>query len=98
MEDAAGKQTIDTIEAIGNVEIKTPTETLTGNKGVYRSRTNIAKIQGDVRIARGPNVLEGTHGEVNLNTNVSKIFGDKQGTERVRGVFYPESKDKETAE
>lgn len=93
VEDAAGKQKIDRIEAIGNVEIKTPTEVLTGNKGTYRSQTNIAKIIGDVRIARGPNILEGTHGEVNLNTNVSKIFGGKQGTERVRGVFYPDSQD-----
>lgn len=87
---------IDTLHANGNVVIVTPTETLTGDNGIYYSATNKAEIKGNVKIVRGPNELEGDRGEVDLNTNISKIFGNAAavGTTgpapgRVRGIFYP---------
>lgn len=96
-ETPTGRQ-IDTLHANGNVVIVTPTETLTGDNGVYYKATNTAEIIGNVKIVRGPNVLEGVRGEVDLNTNISKIFGSPEavGTTgpapgRVRGVFYPGS-------
>lgn len=89
---------IKTLHANGNVVIVTPTETLTGDNGIYYSATNTAEIVGNVKIVRGPNVLEGVRGEVDLNTNISKIFGAPEavGTTganpgRVRGIFYPGS-------
>jgi lipopolysaccharide export system protein LptA len=91
---AQGKRTLKELTADGNVVIVTPTETVRGQKGVYRADTNIATLKGGVRIERGPNVLEGDEAEVNLTTNVSRMIGGAT-TEggRVRGVFYPGSTD-----
>jgi len=92
-DSAEGRRELDTAEAIGHVVIKTATETLTGDYGIYRSATNKAEIKGHVVITRGPNVLEGDRAEVDLNTDTSRMFGD--GSEgRVRGVFYPDSEKK----
>jgi len=79
------------LEANGNVVIITPEERITGESGFYEASTEIAELHGNVRIERGPNILEGQKAEVNLKTNVSKIFGGNQGSERVRGVFFPDS-------
>lgn len=92
-----GKRELESMEAAGNVVIKTETETLTGQRAVYKAGTDLAKIVGDVEISRGPNVLKGERAEVNLATNVSKLFGEVKpdssapggATGRVRGVFYP---------
>jgi lipopolysaccharide export system protein LptA len=89
------KRVLKELSAEGNVVIKTPTETVRGRSGVYDAASNIAVLRGNVRIERGPNVLEGAQAEVNLNTNVSRMIGGPEGQSggRVRGVFYPGSKD-----
>lgn len=87
----AGGGNLDRLEADGNVVIKTPDETLSGNKAIYRADTNTAELIGNVKVLREKNVLEGTRAEVNLTTNVSKMFGSKSENGRVRGVFYPGS-------
>lgn len=86
-----GTGNLDRLEATGNVVIVTPTETLRGQKGIYRADSNTAEITGKVKIERGPNIIEGDRAEVNLTTNVSKMFGSESGTGRVRGVFFPSS-------
>lgn len=91
-----GQRKLERLEAEGNVIITTATETLRGDRGVYRADTNIAEVTGHVKITRGPNVLEGERAEINLTTNVSRMFGNQTGTTstgRVKGVFYPSSKD-----
>ncbi len=95
-----GQRKLERLEAEGNVIITTATETLRGDKGVYRADSNIAEVTGHVKITRGPNVLEGERAEINLTTNVSRMFGNQTGTTtspagkgRVKGVFYPSSKD-----
>lgn len=90
----AGTGNVDTLEATGNVVIVTPTETLRGQKGIYRADSNTAEITGKVKIERGPNIIEGDRAEVNLTTNVSKMFGSENGSGRVRGVFFPGKDDK----
>lgn len=102
VEGADGKQALDRVEAYNNVVITTPTEVLRGDKGVYSAKTNIAEMQGSVRIERGPNILEGARAEIDLTTNVSKMHGGSAvgatgtsgGDTRVRGVFYPGSEKK----
>ncbi len=84
---------LDRLEAEGNVMIVTPTEKLYGDKGIYNSKTNMAEITGNVKIERGPNVLQGARADVDLTTNVSRMFGDNTGKTRVRGVFFPGSKE-----
>ena len=81
---------LDRLEAEGNVVIKTPTETLYGQRAIYRAASNTAELMGKVRVERGQNTLEGSRAEVNLATNVSKMFGSEKGG-RVRGIFFPGS-------
>jgi len=98
---ATGNTKLHELEAVTNVVIKTPTDTLYGDSGVYNAETNKAVIIGNVRIERGQNLITGARGEVDLNTNVSRIYGgpapatggapvDPANDGRVRGVFYPE--------
>ncbi len=89
-----GGGNLDRLEADGHVVIKTPNETLHGQKGIYRADSNTAELIGKVKIERGENVLEGERAEVNLNTNVSKLFGSEKAGGRVRGVFFPGSEKK----
>lgn len=89
--DANGKQTLETANATGNVTIKTPEETLTGDNGIYHATKNTAEITGNVKIVRGPNMLEGARAEINLTTNVSKMFGSPESGKRVKGIFFPGS-------
>lgn len=88
-----GSRKLERFEGEGNVIITTPTETLQGERGVYRADTNSAEVTGHVKITRGPNVLEGERAEINLTTNVSRMFGNTTTTNsgRVKGVFYPGS-------
>jgi len=90
-----GGRKLERFEGEGNVIVTTPTEVLTGDRGVYNAATNIAEVTGNVKITRGPNVLEGTRAEIDLTTNVSKMFGNATTTSptsgRVKGVFYPGS-------
>jgi lipopolysaccharide export system protein LptA len=95
--DKNGKQTLSTAKASGGVKIKTPDETITGNSGIYNAKNNTAKISGNVKITRGPNTLEGYRAEVNLTTNVSKMFGSPNSGKRVKGVFFPSSKNSNKA-
>lgn len=92
---ANGGQTLNRIEAIGNVVITTPDETLSGTRGVYDAARNHAVITGNVKIVRGPNELTGERAELDMATNISRMFGssieDGQTGGRVRGVFYPDS-------
>lgn len=94
----AGTGNLDRLDAEGNVVIVTPSETLRGQRGVYRADTNTAELTGNVKIERGPNILEGERAEVNLTTNVSKMFGAAGGDGRVRGVFFPGSEKKPGAQ
>ncbi len=89
--DSTGKQVLKTATANGNVTITTPSETLSGDHGVYNAQNNTAEITGHVKIIRGPNTLEGARAEVDLTTNVSKIFGEGNGGKRVKAVFFPEN-------
>ncbi|MCB9987909.1 MAG: ostA-like family protein [Rhodospirillales bacterium] len=88
---ADGKNQLNRLEAYDNVVIITPTETLSGQKGVYNAATNVAELIGTVKIQRGPNVLEGDRADVNLATNVSRMHGSPETGGRVHGTFYPGS-------
>lgn len=95
-----GESRLDQLEALGNVVITTSTETMRGDRGLYRAATNVATITGNVRIDRDDNIITGARGEIDMNTNISRIFGGAApggaaddgaaATDtRVRGVFYP---------
>lgn len=101
-DNGQGNKSVDRMDAVGNVKIMTPNETLTGNKANYNAKTDTAVITGNVKITRDKNILTGQRAEVDLGTNVSRLFGssieDGQTGGRVRGVFYPGSEKKAAPE
>ncbi len=100
-EDKSGKQVLDQLEAIGNVVITTPTETLSGTRGVYTASNNTAEMSGGVTIRRDQNILTGDRASIDLTSNISRIFASGNAADpidpaadggRVRGTFYPSKK------
>jgi lipopolysaccharide export system protein LptA len=89
---APGTGRLDRVEAFGDVRIRTATEFVQGDRGIYTPETGIARIAGNVRITRGQNQLNGAVAEVNLNTGVSRLVAAPGG--RVAGFIVPEERDR----
>ncbi len=79
---------IEKVEAFGNVEIRTPTEVVRGERGVYDPGTGMARLIGNVRITRGDNQLNGQEAIVNLQTGVARLVSAPG--QRVQGLIVPE--------
>ena len=84
-----GQGRVDRVELFGNVEIRTETEVVRGDRGVYSAATGLARVLGNVRITRGENHVNGREALVNLNTGVSRIVS--QPGQRVQGLIVPGS-------
>jgi lipopolysaccharide export system protein LptA len=85
--EAPGAGRIDRVEAFGNVEIRTATEVVRGDRGVYSPATGMARLLGDVRITRGDNQLNGREAIVNMRTGVARLVSSPGG--RVQGLIMP---------
>lgn len=97
-----GKRSLDHIYADNNVVIKTPKETLYGERAVYNVAGQKATLTGNVRILQGENWLQGARAEVNMKTGVSRMFAGggsaNGGKGRVRATFYPEKNNNNTGD
>lgn len=82
---ASGK--LQKVNAFGHVVVRTATETVTGNRGVYVPDTGIARIVGDVHITRGQNQLNGAAAIVNMHTGLATMTEDPGA--RVQGLIVP---------
>ncbi|MDB5369783.1 MAG: hypothetical protein JWP20_1341 [Roseomonas sp.] len=82
----AGSQ-LERVEAFGNVEIRTPTEVVRGDRGVYSAVTGLARLLGGVRITRGDNQLNGQESIVNMRTGVARLVSTPG--QRVQGLIVP---------
>lgn len=93
-----GENELSRIDGNGNVTIRTPTDFVVGNQGVYDAKTGIATLVGSVKITRGENQLNGDRAVVDLNTGISRLTanGNGDGKSRVRGLLVPE-KDEENS-
>jgi lipopolysaccharide export system protein LptA len=80
---------IKRVEAFGHVVIRTATDTITGDRGVYIPATGIALILGDVRITRGENQLNGARGVVDMKTGEAELLSAPG--EQVQGLVIPNS-------
>jgi lipopolysaccharide export system protein LptA len=78
---------VERVEAFGGVSIRTPTDTVTGDRGVYVPDTGMARLAGNVRITRGQNQLNGQEADVNMKTGVATLLAAPSG--RVRGLVLP---------
>ena len=92
------KQDVSQVDAEGNVTIRTPTDFVVGNKGIYYVKQELARLQGDVKITRDNNQLNGEYAEVNLATGISKLLGSVPGDAgskgRVDALILPKAKPK----
>ncbi len=79
---------LEKVEAFGRVEIRTPTEVVRGDTGVYTPPNGLARLLGDVRIVRGDNTLTGREAIVNMQTGISRLVASPG--ERVRGLVVPQ--------
>jgi lipopolysaccharide export system protein LptA len=75
------------VEAFGNVEIRTPTQMVQGDRGVYVPDTGIARMIGNARLTQGENQVNGAGLEVNLKTGIYRLIS-APGT-RVQGLVVP---------
>jgi lipopolysaccharide export system protein LptA len=83
-----GQGRLDRVELFGNVEIRTETEVVRGERGVYSAVSGQARLLGDVRITRGDNQVNGREALVNMNTGISRIVSGPG--ERARGLIVPQ--------
>jgi len=87
-ENAPGSDSnLEKVEAFGRVEIRTPTEVVRGDTGVYTPPNGLARLLRNVTIVRGDNALTGCEAIVNMQTGISQLVacpGD-----RVRGIIVP---------
>ena len=83
----ASGSNLDRVEAFGRIEIRTPTEVVRGDTGVYTPPNSIARLLGNVRIVRGDNTLTGCEAIVNMETGISRLVACPN--ERVRGIIVP---------
>jgi lipopolysaccharide export system protein LptA len=78
---------IERVEAFGHVQVRTATETVTGERGVYVPDTGLARIVGHVHVTRGENQLNGSTAIVNMKTGVATML-ETPGA-RVHGLVVP---------
>jgi len=83
----AGK--LQRVDAYGHVQINTPTEEATGDKGVYLPDKGLARLGGNVVIISGQNRLSGSDALVNTKTNVAQLLAGPGG--QVAGTVVPNS-------
>lgn len=69
----------------GGIKIKTPSQTITGDRMKMNVKANTAVVTGKVTVIQGTSVVKGERLNVNLNTNESKF--DKG---RVKFSFDPD--------
>jgi lipopolysaccharide export system protein LptA len=82
---ASGK--LKRVEAYGNVLVRTATETVYGDRGVYVPDTGMARVVGHVRVTRGQNQVNGVAADVNMKTGIATMLSGP--SQRVQGLIVP---------
>ena len=82
---AGGK--LQRVEAYGHVQVRTLTDIVTGDRGVYLPDTGLARVLGNVHITRGENQLNGAAAIVNMKTGLATLTQAPGG--KVQGLIVP---------
>jgi lipopolysaccharide export system protein LptA len=77
------------VEAVGHVIIRTTTDTVTGDRGVYLASTQQARLGGNVHIIHGPNELAGGDALVDMKSGIATLLAGQNG--QVSGTITPGS-------
>ena len=83
--DGSSKTDATDLDAKGNVTIKTPRETITGDWAKFNPQTNKLVVGGAVKLVQGATVLTGNELRADLNTDKIQMTGG-----RVKGSFLPD--------
>ncbi|WP_407927070.1 LptA/OstA family protein [Acetobacter garciniae] len=86
-----GSGKLEKVNAFGHVWVRTQTEVVTGERGVYVPDTGIARVVGNVHITRGPNQIQGNAAIINMHTGLATMTEQPGG--RVSGVVVPNNGD-----
>jgi lipopolysaccharide export system protein LptA len=82
---ASGK--LQKVEAYGHVQVRTATEIINGDRGVYLPDSGLSHIVGHVHITRGENQLNGAAAIVNMRTGLATLT--QAPGARVQGLVVP---------
>ncbi|MFH7810905.1 LptA/OstA family protein [Acetobacter lovaniensis] len=88
---ASGSNKLEKVNAFGHVWVRTQTEIVTGDRGVYVPDSGIARIVGNVHITRGPNQIQGAAAIINMHTGIATMTERPGG--RVSGLIVPNNGD-----
>ncbi|KAA8390021.1 hypothetical protein FOH24_05255 [Acetobacter tropicalis] len=88
---SSGSGKLEKVNAFGHVWVRTQTEIVTGDRGVYVPDTGIARIVGNVHITRGANQIQGAAAIINMHTGLATMT-EHPGS-RVSGVVVPNNSD-----
>ena len=75
------------VDAFGNVEVRTVTDIVRGDRGIYIPDTGIARVVGHVRITHGTSQVNGPAADVNMKTGIARLNADAGA--RVQGLIVP---------
>ena len=84
---AGGQTDINSLEATGNVKIKTREQQATGRRAVFNPATQILKLSDNVTVVGPQGTVHGPELTIDLEKNTSMFKGSDGG--RVTGVFTP---------
>lgn len=85
--DSAGR--LKRVDAFGNVEVRTASDVVRGDNGLYLPETGQGRVVGHVRITRADNQLNGPAADFDMKTGVARIVAQPGG--RVEGLLVPNS-------
>ena len=96
---SAGAIQINRIDASGGVVVKSPSETASGNFGIYDTDRKLITLIGDVKLSRGGSHINGSRLVIDLDSGRAVIDGGAPGVGqnggRVTGHFtVPQRKSK----
>ncbi|CAK7192953.1 LPS-assembly protein LptD [Commensalibacter sp. Nvir] len=86
-DDLAQSSKLEKVNAFGNVVVRTQTETIRGDRGVYVPNIAIARVIGNVKITRGSNQLNGHAAIINMRTGIAHMT--ENAGKRVQGLIVP---------
>lgn len=90
---ATGQQKIRRLEARGDVVITQNDQTVTGDNGVFETKSNLVTVTGNVVVTQGTSVVKGERMLVEMNTGKYTVLSSKG---RVESLIMPNAPPKES--
>jgi lipopolysaccharide export system protein LptA len=84
--DKTGTKKLYQVEATGNVLITSKGSVARAAKAIYNIESDVATLEGGVKITRGKNQLNGEKAVYNLKTGQAKVTG---GGKQVKTLLVP---------